>query len=188
MPSDARERMVVSAAQLMRERGVQATAFSDVLEHSGAPRGSIYHHFPGGKAQLVEEATAFAGRFIAAGLAEALADGDPVAAVERFAGQWRRALRRSDYTEGCPVVAATLAAEQVPAARDRAAEAFEAWIAHLRDALVDAGAPADRAASVATLVISSIEGAIVLSRAPRSTEPLERTAGELARLVAGALA
>ena len=56
---DARQRMIVSAALLIREHGVEATSFSAVLAHSGAPRGSIYHHFPGGKAQLVEEATRY---------------------------------------------------------------------------------------------------------------------------------
>ena len=64
-PAPARERMIESAAALFSERGVDATAFSDVLEHSGAPRGSIYHHFPDGKAQLAEEATRYAGEFIA---------------------------------------------------------------------------------------------------------------------------
>src|SRR3712207_8589123 len=46
------------------ERGVQGTSFADVLEHSGAPRGSIYHHFGGGKTQLAEEATRWAGEYI----------------------------------------------------------------------------------------------------------------------------
>ena len=73
--------MIVSAALLIRERGVEATSFSDVIDHSGAPRGSIYHNFPGGKAQLVEEATRYAGDFTAAGLVAALGSDDPVAAT-----------------------------------------------------------------------------------------------------------
>ena len=59
--------MIETAAVVMRERGVEATSFSEVLARSGAPRGSIYHHFPGGKAQLIEEATRYAGDFTAAG-------------------------------------------------------------------------------------------------------------------------
>src|SRR4051812_36648835 len=59
-----RERMVVSTALLMRERGARATSLDAVLEHSGAPRGSIYHHFPGGRTQLLREATDYAGRYV----------------------------------------------------------------------------------------------------------------------------
>src|SRR3954468_6735161 len=116
--------MIESAAVLMREHGVEATSFSDVLAHSGAPRGSIYHHFPDGKAQLIEEATRYAGDFIAAGLASSLTQQDPVAALRRFIATWRRVLRESDFGAGCPVVAATLEGERTPGARDAAGAAF----------------------------------------------------------------
>src|SRR5437763_3904554 len=109
--------MIKSTARLMRERGVEATSFADVVAHSGAPRGSIYHHFPGGKAQLIEEATRYAGDFTAAGLTRALAQDDPVAAIRRFAAMWRELLRDSDYGAGCPVVAASLEGERLPGAR-----------------------------------------------------------------------
>ena len=73
MSGSSRQRMIETAAVVMRERGVEATSFSEVLARSGAPRGSIYHHFPGGKAQLIEEATRYGGEFTAAGLTAALA-------------------------------------------------------------------------------------------------------------------
>src|SRR5437868_12985261 len=95
--SDAGQKMIESAAVLFRERGVLGTSFSDVVEHSGAPRGSIYHHFQGGKTQLAEEATRWAGEFIVAGAVAALADDDPVRAIEVFREQWTRLLRRSDF-------------------------------------------------------------------------------------------
>src|SRR5919204_6864300 len=87
--TDARERMIESAALLFRRQGIEGTSFADVLEHSGAPRGSIYHHFPAGKSQLAEEATRYAGEYIAAGLAVALDSDDPVAAIRGFATVWR---------------------------------------------------------------------------------------------------
>ena len=77
---------------------------------SGAPRGSIYHHFPGGKAQLIEEATRYAGDFTASGLASALWQEDPIAAIRKLSAGWLKLLRKSDYGAGCPVVAASLAA------------------------------------------------------------------------------
>ena len=122
----------------MRERGVQATSFSEVLAHSGAPRGSIYHHFPGGKAQLIEEATRYAGEFTAAGFAAALADDDPTAAIHRFTGMWLRILERSDFGAGCPVVAAALEG----GSRETAGAAFAQWESLLAEATL---APEGRA-------------------------------------------
>jgi TetR/AcrR family transcriptional repressor of lmrAB and yxaGH operons len=179
--TDSRQRMIQSAALLFRERGVEGTSFSDVIAHSGAPRGSIYHHFPDGKAQLVEETTRYAGDFIAGGLAAALEQKDPAAALRRFAAVWRQGLADSDFEAGCPIVAATL--EGSPGARDAAAEAFDQWESLLAEAYERRGTPRQRARSLATLAIASIEGAVVLARAKRSVEPLDRVAQELARSV-----
>jgi AcrR family transcriptional regulator len=184
---DPRERMIESAIALFREQGIQGTSFSDVLAHSGAPRGSIYHHFPGGKAQLAEEATRYAGEVIAAGLAAALAEKDPAAAVRSFAGLYRELLRRSDFAAGCPVVSATLEGDRSAGARDAAGSAFERWEELLADAFAARGVPPERALSLATLAIAAIEGGIVLARAQRSNAPLERVADEIESLVAGVI-
>jgi AcrR family transcriptional regulator len=177
--------MIRSAAVLFRKQGIEGTSFSDVLEHSGAPRGSIYHHFPRGKAQLAEEATRYAGDFIAAGLVGALAeDDDPVAAIRAFTSSWLDVLRRTKFTAGCPVVAAAMEGDRSPGARDAAAAAFGSWEDLLADAIERRGLPGDRARSIASLVVASIEGAIVMSRAQRSTAPLERVGDEVEQLVA----
>jgi AcrR family transcriptional regulator len=186
--SHARERMIEGAAVLFRERGVEGTSFSDVLERSGAPRGSIYHHFPGGKAQLAEEATRYAGDYIAAGLAAALAGDDPVAAIRDFAAVWRRILRDSELDAGCPVVAAALEGDRSPGAREAAGAAFDRWAGLCAEAFERRGLPPARARSLATLTIAAIEGGVVLARAQRSVEPLERVADELAALAGAALA
>ena len=179
--------MIASAAALIRERGVEATSFSDVLAHSGAPRGSIYHHFPRGKQQLVEEATRYAGEVIATGLARALDEKDPVAALRAFAATWEGVLRSSDFAAGCPVVAATLEGDRSPAARERAAAAFARWEALYAEALERHGVTTERARSLATLSVAAIEGAVVLARAQRSTEPLRRVAAELEALTGAAV-
>lgn len=184
---DSRERMIRSAAALFRERGVHGTSFTDVLEHSGAPRGSIYHHFPGGKAELAEEATRYAGEWVAGGIAAALEEDDPVAAVRAFAALWRRVLRESGYGAGCPIVSATLEGDRSPRARDAAGAVFRRWEGLLADGFARHGVPGPRARALGTLTVAAIEGAIVLARAQRSAEPLERVAGELEALVAAAL-
>src|SRR3954471_22966161 len=103
--SDSRDRMIKSAALLFRENGYSGTGFSQVIEHSGAPRGSIYHHFPGGKEQLIEEATRYGGDVVVKLLTEAIEQHDPVAAVDSIGGFWRAVLYDSDFAAGCPVIA-----------------------------------------------------------------------------------
>ena len=185
--SDTRHRMIQSAALLFRERGVEGTAFADVLDHSGAPRGSVYHHFPGGKQELAEDATRWAGEFMAAGLATALEQTDPLAALDTFVQLWAGILAQSGYEAGCPIVAAALEGSRAPAARAEAATAFSNWEQLLAGALAKSGVDPSRTRSLATLIIAAIEGAVVLSRAERTTEPLERVAGELRTIAAAIL-
>src|SRR5437588_13056340 len=171
--------MIQSAALLMGEHGVEGTSFSRVLEHSGAPRGSIYHHFPGGKSQMIEAATRLGGDFISAGLTAALEQEDPIAAVNGIAAFWRTALRSSDFAIGCPVVAATVDGGRTAGTLAAAREVFERW-QELHAAILErAGVPKARARSIATLLVASIEGAVVLARAQRSDAPLEGVIDEL---------
>ena len=179
--------MIKSTARLMRERGVEATSFADVVAHSGAPRGSIYHHFPGGKAQLVEEATRYGGDFIAAGMAAALEEDDPLSALDDFAEYWRTSLIRSDFSAGCPVAAAAIEGDQNPAAREAAGQAFNRWEQLFARALQRKGVARARARSLATTLVAAIEGAIILARAQRSGAPIERVAHELHRSLRDAL-
>jgi AcrR family transcriptional regulator len=182
MVSDARERMVRSAAYLFREHGFSGTAFSDVIAHSGAPRGSIYHHFPGGKTQLAEETVRYAGAFLSAGVRAATRDDDPVAAVRAFLAWWRRVLVKSDFRAGCPIVAVTVESQLTEAA----AGAFQSWQDALAGVLVSAGATPRRAARLATLIVAAVEGATILCRARRSLEPLDDVVAELEELIGAA--
>ena len=171
--------MIQSAALLISERGVDATSFSDVVAHSGAPRGSIYHHFPGGKVQLVEEATRFAGDLMAAWQRTALEGDDPLRGVDAVFEFWRSILTRTDFSAGCPVVAATVAADTVPGARETANDSFMSWVGPYSKVLERNGLSRKRAKSLATLVTAGFEGSIILARAERSMRPLERVRDEL---------
>lgn len=178
-----RDAMVISAAQLFRQRGVEATSLRDVVEHAGAPRGSIYHHFPGGKAELAREATVLAANFIENILAGVLADGDPSAAIEKFVGYWERVLEESAFTEGCPVAAAALSGDETAEARAAAGDAFTLWEARLTDELRRRGTPAGTARDRASLAICAIEGALMVSRARRTSEPLRQVGRQLRGLL-----
>jgi AcrR family transcriptional regulator len=179
--------MVEAAAVLIREHGVEATSFSDVVVASGAPRGSIYHYFPRGKAQLVEEATRYGTDFVVARLSSELEGGDTAAAVRTFGAFYAQILRDSNFTAGCPVLAAALEGERTAGARDIAGEGFRQWERLIAEGLQREGLLAEEADSLATLVVSSLEGAVVLSRAQRSPAPLERVLERIASLIADAL-
>jgi AcrR family transcriptional regulator len=158
------------------------------VAHSGAPRGSIYHHFPGGKEQLIEEATRHGGELITSGLTDALGNADPIAAVDGIADFWRTALRETQFAVGCPVVAATVQGDRAPGVRRAANEAFERWQQLHTEILVSAGVPEERARSLAVLLVASIEGAVMVARAERSSEPLERVVDELHALLRAVVA
>jgi AcrR family transcriptional regulator len=147
--------MVRSAAYLFRERGYSGTGFRDVITHSGAPRGSIYHHFPGGKAQLAEEAVRYAGEFLNAGILAATEGGDAASAVDAFVGWWRQVLIKSEFRAGCPVVAVTAISVAI------------------------AAVPDDRASRLARLIVAAVEGATILCRAHRDVTPLDDVVSEL---------
>ena len=183
MAEHPRERMIQSALVLMGEHGVEATSFSQVIERSGAPRGSIYHHFPGGKEQLIAEATRYAGDAVAKLMTEAVEQHeDPVAAVDAITGFWRTVLYDSDFAAGCPVIAATLESEHSPAAREAAREAFQRWEQLYTEMLTRAGLPEQRARSLGSIAISAVEGAVILSRAQHTNGPLDRVVDELHKL------
>ena len=182
-PPDSRTRMIASAAELFREQGYSATGFRDVVEHSGAPRGSIYHHFPGGKAQLAQEVVQLASDVTARRIERAAADGDPQAMLDAFADGWRRQLERSDFRAGCPVVAVAVEADAAPGVAAAATEAFERWEALFAQALRKAGIPRARAARIATLAVAAIEGAVIQSRAAHSAAPLDAVMREVGALI-----
>jgi TetR/AcrR family transcriptional repressor of lmrAB and yxaGH operons len=169
--------MIHAAAELFRQRGYHATTFSDVVRDSGAPRGSTYFHFPGGKAELAREAIARAGDELEELVDEAARGADdPGSLVRALAQIMAGRLERSGYQSGCPI--ATMVLELAPADEEFSA-AFDGVFARWRAALVTRfeplGLAPGRAAALADLTISAIEGALVLSRAARSTEPFTTT-------------
>lgn len=177
-----RERMVMSAALLIRERGAHPTAIADVLEHSGAPRGSAYHYFPGGRTQLLCEAIDYSGEFVAAKIRKADTGLD---ALDRLFAYYRKQLQESDFRAGCPVVAVTVEAgdpakpDQANSVIERAAAVFTKWTDLIAERLAAEGISTERAAELAMLITASFEGAIVVARAARGVKPLELVHGQL---------
>ncbi|MFJ8595216.1 TetR/AcrR family transcriptional regulator [Streptomyces sp. NPDC093598] len=178
-----RERMVFSAAQLIRREGVASTGMREVAVDAEAPRGSLQHYFPGGKTQLVDEAVGWAGGYAADRVARflaALPEPTPSRLFAAMVRQWTDEYEAAGFAGGCPVAAATVdCAESVSSTREAASAAFATWTGAVAQALTGMGVPEERAGALATLMISTLEGAILLARAERDVRALTTVAREL---------
>lgn len=182
--------MVYSAAQLIRAHGVSGTSLRDVVAHARAPRGSLAHYFPGGKEQLVAEAVAWTRRYVGRQVSRFVAALDPPVPSGLFramAGQWRDEFTSAGFGRGCPLVAITAGEADNDSVREAVRDAFDGWQRPVAAALTDLGVPAERAEPLALLMISALEGAIVLARVRRDVEPLDTVVAELAPLLDAAV-
>jgi AcrR family transcriptional regulator len=185
----ARQKIVVGAADMISRRGLNATSIREMAKHSGAPLGSTYHYFPEGKQQLATEAIRYAGETVSRSLRKALHAG-PAAGLDAFLALWRSIVVDTDFRVGCPVLAVAIEeppGDEIPAAVTAAADAFTEWEALLASSLSEHGADPQVAAEIATLAVAAVEGTVAMCRAKRSTEPLDRTAAQLQRLIRASL-
>jgi AcrR family transcriptional regulator len=176
-----RERLIAATAELMQRHGVAGTGIAGIVDASGVTRRSIYVNFPGGKAELVAAATRSAGDELAALLRDHLLEPDPVAAFSKI---WVAHLVASDFAGGCPVVAAASSRDEASAAADTASAVFDDWVQLIAARLRLDGIKTEVAHTLSTTIVAAIEGAVVLSRAARSTAPLAQVAHHLEELVA----
>jgi len=189
MANDTRIRMLQATARLLRQRGYHGTSLNDILAASGAPRGSLYFHFPGGKDQLVIEVTRASIDEISQRLRGTLAaEKSPAAAVRRIVEATAQALGEADYTLGCPVAPVVLdGTSEVPELMELCRQAFVEWIGLMQEAFVRGGIAPARTGSLALLVEAAIEGLIVVTRASRDNKPMIAVADELARVLEAAV-
>jgi len=177
MSSTAKEEMIEGALKLLAINGLQATSFSDVLELTGAPRGSIYHHFPKGKDQLVSAALKLSETRTNEAIKN-LSGKSTVEITEGFLELWRQLLIRTHFTAGCSAVAVTVATDSKDLL-DNATSIFRSWQKTLTGLFESAGLSHQSATQFATTLIAASEGAVVMSRAEKSIEPFESVAGYL---------
>ena len=178
-----RERVVYSAAQLIRRGGVSGTGLREVVAAARAPWGSLQHYFPGGKDQIVDEALAWASAFAAGVVETYLSTAEsptPGGLFATMVDQWRDDFTRHGYDRGCPLVAATadVVAEN-EALRASVSRGFATWQRPIAAGLRRMGVPRGRSASLAVLMLASLEGAIVLARAQQDVAPLTTVLREL---------
>ena len=182
MGNETRATMIEGAIQLLATGGVHGASLLKVLEHTGAPRGSVYHHFPGGKEDLILAALDLTGqrhdhfvdRFRGTSATEITAG---------YLDLWRRILVGSRLESGCPILAVTVSVPAGPLL-DRAGEIFRTSQRHLADLYEEIGIDRSAAERFVTMLVASAEGAVVLSRAQQTIEPFELVADQLIELAA----
>jgi AcrR family transcriptional regulator len=184
-----RDRVVRSAAQLIRRKGVSGTGMREIVTEADAPRGSLQHYFPGGKEEIVSDALLWSGDVAARRVERSLRElksRTPSALLASIVDTWRRELIAEEFAAGCPLVAAAAdtaaTSEQL---RQVLKRAFDGWLAPLSRSLVDLGVPRERADNLAVVVIAALEGAIILARIRRDLTPFDALIGELGPLLDG---
>jgi AcrR family transcriptional regulator len=169
-----RDRILYATAELFRRQGYNGTGLKQVVAEAGAPFGSLYHHFPGGKAELGDEVIRKAGAFFQT-MVTAIYDSVDGTAEDAIRISFQSAgetLEATNYEDACPIATVALeVASTDDRLRQATADVFEEWVTALTERLGDR--------DQALAVIAALEGAFVLCRASRSTEPM-RAAGEMA--------
>jgi AcrR family transcriptional regulator len=190
MATSTRDRIVQHSAELFRLQGYSATGVKQIVEAAQAPFGSLYHFFPGGKEQLGAEAIRVSGALYEE-LIPAVLDPapDPITGIRDFFAGAAAHLEETEYADACPI--ATVALEVSSSSetmRAACAEVFESWIAAGAERFEAAGAEPEQARDLTIGMLCALEGAFVLARALRSTEPLEIAGEAVAQSAEQALA
>jgi len=183
---DTKTRLIETTKELLWRQGYGATGLNQIIVESETPRGSIYFHFPGGKEDLAAAALRDAGTAMSNAMRQnferrGLRDG-----LRAWVRAFARAMRESDWQRGCPLATVTLeAAALSEPIRQVCDTSFDEWRAIFASELVAEGVDPDRAKSLATTMLSAIEGALILCRAARDAAPLGSVTDELLALLDG---
>jgi TetR/AcrR family transcriptional repressor of lmrAB and yxaGH operons len=169
-----KENLVRTAMRLFRRQGYASTGLQQIVEESGAPKGSLYHYFPSGKEALGEAAIAMAGGLIHEMLSELAArHTDPKAFLRAYCKVMAGWMEESGFRSGCPIATTLLeTAPQSPTITATGQRAIDEWIDVIAGVLANDGMERREARSRAQLIIAAMEGALILSRVRCSTRPI----------------
>lgn len=183
--STKRDEIIAATCRLMEMQGYHATGLNQILEESGAPKGSLYYYFPDGKEALAIEAVEHTSQLIAANLRAGMAaHDDPAAAIVAFLQVLSHHVQTSGFQAGGPITAIALEAASTNERLNAACrDAYLSWQAIIEEKLATGVYSALRAKRLASLVIAVIEGAIILSRSQRNVAPLLDAATEIELLL-----
>jgi TetR/AcrR family transcriptional repressor of lmrAB and yxaGH operons len=180
---DTKRRFLEAAGELFRRQGYSGTGLKQIAAHAKAPWGSMYYFFPDGKEQLGAEAVLHAGEIYSSSLKSAFATGgDPVAVVATLFREEARLLEASEFRDSFHIAwTAVDVASTTDRVRAACSTVFREWADLIARPCAAAGLSAPEAEATASFVLSSLEGAIIISRTHKSVEPL-RMAGEMVEI------
>jgi AcrR family transcriptional regulator len=181
MANQTRERILEASGELLRRQGYMGTGVKQIVEEAGAPFGSLYHFFPGGKEALGAETIRRSGALYALLFAEFVGpDVDLITGVGNFFAGAAETLRETNYADACPIATVALEVSSTnPELREACADVFNLWIEGGIARFAAEGIAPKRARTLVIQMLAALEGAFILSRALRSTEPVSM-AGEAA--------
>ncbi len=183
--ASTRDRLIGAMLHALRTKGFHGVGLNELLAEAQAPKGVLYHHFPGGKSELAVAAINTVVGQITAGLDKLLQrHGDPVLALGAWIASAQKALAGSGFEQGCPL--ATIALESTPqdsAIRLALANGFATIRETVAHALQSADIEPDRARDLSALIVSAYEGALLQARVAGSVDAMRHTAQALLELV-----
>ena len=180
-----RDQIIQATCDLVENQGYHATGLNEIVKESGAPKGSIYYYFPGGKEDITAESVLFAGKTVAERIRTHLAENaDPAEAIQAFIEMIAHFVEVSGFHSGGPL---TIVASETATTSEKlnrtCREAYDLMLQAFEDKFLLAGFSPERAASLAWVITSTTEGGIILSRTYHSGEPLRMVAREMANLI-----
>jgi len=169
-----KDRILFTSAELFRRKGYTGTGLKEVTTQAQAPFGSLYHHYPGGKEELGEDVIRVSGAFFLQLFVFIADDADDlVSGVQAFFDGAGETLVATGWQDACPIAVIALeVASTSERLRVATADVFESWLAEAQGRYIAAGILADRARALALSFLCALEGAFILCRALRSTEPM----------------
>lgn len=175
---DSRDKLVRTASRLFRRKGYSGVGLAEILAEAKLPKGSLYHHFPGGKRELADAATRWAGKWL-----EALLNRSFGAAESFEAGALRvceaiaSAVTSETHVPACPVLSILQAVPIEPELRVTAQEVYGRWTDCIEAHASRFGHPTPREAAFVLHI--KLQGAWIVAFAQQSNQPFSLLAEDL---------